>query len=260
MNDTAERWDGEAGHYQKTFKLGGSDYNARLMDFLARECGLRPGCRVIDIGCGVGRYGVYFARMGCDVTLTDISPAMLEYAGKNLAETGGKWRAIAGDWGDISLERLEFSQKFDLAVSTMSPAVHDDKTVGKMIAVTDGWCFISRFYKWRAPLTSALCRALELPEKAPMRNMEEDCGEMIRAVSAAGYPPLVTYQDYNWQDMRTPRECAQRFVSRYFEGAADEKMFEQALSATEKMADENGLVKDSVDTKTAWIYWNTRAR
>lgn len=111
----------------------------------------RPGSRVIDIGCGVGKYGVYFARMGCDVTLTDISPKMLEFAEKNLAATGGSWRTLCGDWRDIPLDNPALKPKFDVAISTMSPAVTDTETVAKMSTVTDGWCLLTQFINGPTP-------------------------------------------------------------------------------------------------------------
>lgn len=256
--DSAQKWDAQAPNYQSTYAKGENDYNGLLMDFLATECGLAPGSRVMDIGCGVGKYGVYFARMGCDVTLTDISPKMLEFAGKNLSETGGKWRTLCGDWRDIPLDDPALSPKFDVAISTMSPAVTDTETVAKMSAVTDGWCLLTQFYRWEDPLRSEFCRRLDLPEKPIFGDLEGMCSEIIRSVSAAGYTPLVTYRDYNWSDMRTPEESAERFLNRYFENEQSETMKAAVLNAAKDLADDLGQVRDTVNTKVAWIYWATR--
>ena len=62
-NELKEQWDNVAEDYQRVFTLGQNDYNRSLLQFLEKECGLRPGIRVIDVGCGVGKYGVYFAGM-----------------------------------------------------------------------------------------------------------------------------------------------------------------------------------------------------
>lgn len=43
------------------------------------------GKRVLDVGCGLGEAGVYFATLGADVTVTDLSPGMLRVA-ERLAE------------------------------------------------------------------------------------------------------------------------------------------------------------------------------
>ena len=80
MDDTSEKWDARAGQYQESFENGANDYNRRLLDFLDARCGLGAGLRVLDIGCGVGKYGAMLLRLGCVVTLTDISPEMLRLA------------------------------------------------------------------------------------------------------------------------------------------------------------------------------------
>ena len=256
--DSTQKWDAQASNYQSTYDKGENDYNGLLMHFLATECGLAPGSRVIDIGCGVGKYGVNFARMGCDVTLTDISPKMLEFAEKNLAGTEGKWHTLCGDWRDIPLENPALTPKFDVSLSTMSPAVTDTETVAKMSSVTDGWCLLTQFYRWESPLRTEFCRRLDLPEKPVFSDLEGMCGGIIQSVATAGYTPLVTYRDYNWCDVRTPEESAERFLSRYFEDEQNEAVKEAALQAARAMADDRGEIRDAVNTKVAWIYWATR--
>ena len=56
-----QKWDDAALNYQDVFKLGINEYNARLLRFWQEKGMLFPGCRVIDIGCGVGKYGTYLA-------------------------------------------------------------------------------------------------------------------------------------------------------------------------------------------------------
>lgn len=85
--EKTEKWDAVAADYQQVYTLGGNDYNARLVGFLLDEGMLHPGDRVLDMGCGVGKYGRVFASMGCDVTLADISPKMLELRQKT-------WRSL----------------------------------------------------------------------------------------------------------------------------------------------------------------------
>ena len=80
----ASKWDKHAGDYQRVFKVGISDYNRRLIKFLLNSGMLYPGCKVLDVGCGVGKYGTYFAALGCEVTLMDISPEMLRRAEENM--------------------------------------------------------------------------------------------------------------------------------------------------------------------------------
>ena len=86
------KWDSAAPDYQSVFRLGINEYNARQLDFWRERGMLTPGCRVLDIGCGVGKYGVYLAQLGYDVTLIDISEKN-DRAGA--AQHGGVQYAVA---------------------------------------------------------------------------------------------------------------------------------------------------------------------
>lgn len=254
---TATAWDREADSYQRTFRLGLNEYNAELLRFWEEKGMLFPGCRVIDIGCGVGKYGTYFAELGYDVTLTDISPRMLERAAENMARFDTPWRIFPCDFTEISGKEEVFAEGFDLAISTMSPAICDVQTVKKMSDMTRGWCFLARFAAWSQPGRDKLLRALGLEPKPPFDNLSGDCAAIIQSVCEAGYMPQVKYTDYNWNDRRTPEEAAD-YMRRYLgeEEAAIDR--ETVRAATEKLCGENGLFEDAVNTKVAWIYWKTR--
>ena len=84
---------------------------------------------------------------------------------------------------------------------------------------------------------------------------------MIRAVREAGYEPHTILVDYNWSDERTPEQMADYLVRRYFDGEANvEENRAAALRAARALADADGLVRDGVNTKVAWIWWNAKER
>jgi ubiquinone/menaquinone biosynthesis C-methylase UbiE len=73
--------------------------NARLIDAFVRLTGLRPGARVVDLGCGSGAFTALLARTGYDCVGLDLS-AKLVALGRR------KYPAIQFVEGDI--ERLPF--------------------------------------------------------------------------------------------------------------------------------------------------------
>ena len=82
---------------------------------------------------------------------------------------------------------------------------------------------------------------------------------MIRAVREAGFSPQFKVVDYNWSDERTPEQMADYLARRYFDGEANvEEIRAAALRASRKLADADGLVRDGVNTKVAWIWWCTK--
>jgi GNAT superfamily N-acetyltransferase/SAM-dependent methyltransferase len=61
---------------------------AGMAAILARR-GIDPGARLLDAGCGTGRYAVELARRGFVVTGADRSPALLEEAAASARTAGG---------------------------------------------------------------------------------------------------------------------------------------------------------------------------
>ena len=91
--------------------------------------------RILDIGCGAGRFSLAFAKEEAQVTGTDVSPEMIR-AARELAdkEQLKNVEFINSDWSELDVEQAGFSQKFDLVFAHMTPAVSDYDTLEKMCA------------------------------------------------------------------------------------------------------------------------------
>lgn len=257
MTDTAKQWDAAAGDYQRVAKLGLNEYNSSLLCFWADKGMLPKGARVLDIGCGVGKYGTYLAELGYDVTLTDISGEMLRHAEKNMARFSTPWAVYKCDFDQISGEESVFAKGFDLSISTMSPAVHDTETVKKMSAITHGWCFLARFCSWRQPTRDKFFAALGIPAETGTTGCDRDWESITEAVRAAGFVPEIKFVDYNWADIRTVEEFAGYMLRRH--PAVGEADRERLIAAAEELDGGAGVI-DEVFTKVAWIYWKTEGK
>jgi len=58
---------------------------------------IQAGDKVLDIGGGPGRYSLWLAEKGCDVTLLDLSEANVAFAMERAAECAQTIQAISGD-------------------------------------------------------------------------------------------------------------------------------------------------------------------
>ena len=252
-------WDEAAADYQRVFRMGLNDYNRQLLEFFTSNGLLHPGCSVLDIGCGVGKYGTYFAELGCGVTLTDISPAMLAHASRNMAAYATPWRIVEGDFAMLSTDELSGGDKFDLSVAMMSAAVHDTAGVKKMSTLTRGWCFTANFVEWVQPMRDEFYRRMGLEVSGFGAGMHDSAEALLQAVRGAGYDPIVKYVPYDWSDDRSPDEAAEYLIKRCGGDAGDAALMACARKIAAELADENGVFVDSVNTRVAWIYWNTEA-
>ena len=78
------------------------------VDFAVTKLALRPGARVLDVGCGFGRHAIELARRGFEVVGIDPAAAMLDRA-RELATGAG----VNVDFLQIPAEDFVPVDKFD---------------------------------------------------------------------------------------------------------------------------------------------------
>jgi len=91
---------------------------------------LRPGLKVLDLGCGMGLAGTLLAKAGCDVTMVDYEEESLMVARINAVSAGVPVRVGLCDW---RTDRL--GERFELIVGS------------DVLYETEQWPFLESFWK-----------------------------------------------------------------------------------------------------------------
>jgi len=91
------------------------------VSFLKKRLGLRPGMRVLDLGCGSGRHSVEIAKLGCAVTGLDKTPFLLSEAKRAAKAAGVSVRFVRGD-----MRKMKFRNKFDAVASFFTSFGYSD--------------------------------------------------------------------------------------------------------------------------------------
>ncbi len=262
---TMERWNAHAQMLQGVFDGGMNDYNAAFMNFVFSNGMIRKGGSMADIGCGVGKYGTFFANLGCSVTLLDISPAMLEKAEKNMSRFETPWRTILCDLDEAGFDELEKIGKFDFVMSTMSPAIHDELSLAKMSSMSSGWCIMAKFVDWKQPNKDAMLKRACLPEDVRYQVGKPTFDKLYWKLRNLGYRPYTKLVEYNFRDLRTPEQMASTYLVQNKAKYSGEHPVEdpkevsaRIVEAAASLSNENGLFDDAVYATAGWLYWDVR--
>lgn len=94
----------------------------QLVDHLAQAAGIEPGCKILDVGCGIGGSSIYLAKKyQAEVTGITISPVQVEMARKRAAREGVNARFLL-----MNAENMEFDKAFDVIWSVESISHYRD--------------------------------------------------------------------------------------------------------------------------------------
>jgi ubiquinone/menaquinone biosynthesis C-methylase UbiE len=109
---------------------------------------VKPGERVVDIGCGTGIYALELARRGLRVIGLDSSLEMIAIAREKCREDG-----LASLWVCASAEALPFrsaSADLALAVTSLCFVLHPDRAIDEMCRVItpDGRVVLGELNRW----------------------------------------------------------------------------------------------------------------
>ena len=81
------------------------------VEFIIRELDLKPGQRVVDVGCWTGRHSIQLARYGARMTCIDLSEGMLNQARKFAKKENVYIEFIQADAAEFQL-----TEQFDHAI------------------------------------------------------------------------------------------------------------------------------------------------
>jgi SAM-dependent methyltransferase len=116
-------------HYYDAVRGFGFDYYKGWLAHIIRHGDLEGRGRVLDVGCGTGRYSLHIQRaLGRPVVGLDLSKGMLSKAREKVTETGADIRLVRGDAQDLPFR----DDAFDAA--TLILVVHHIEDLSAMAA------------------------------------------------------------------------------------------------------------------------------
>ena len=215
------------------------------------------GCRVLDLGCGAGRYSIAVAPRCASVVGSDISDTMIACAKQKKEDAQAEnARFFQEDWATVDLEERGYENHFDLVLAHMTPAVHDLQTLERMNRCSKGYCALATFVQRQNPLQGELFSLLGLPERAKTASV---IPSFFSYFYEKGMYPQVAY--YLRDDTRRMpvEEAAAFFRDRVFLQQADlTPEQEEKIDGFIREKQEDGIVVDTVTSVIVVMIWNTQ--
>lgn len=157
---SAKKWDqrAEAWEKERREKQKGDARVRSAVAYLEKQGLLQPDFHVADVGCGPGRFAVAFARRVRWVTGFDLSPRMIHYGLEYARREGvANLTLQALDFQTLEVEAAGLRRAFDLVFSSLTPAVHGQAGLEKMMDMSRAYCCnITHLYH-----RNSICRQLQ---------------------------------------------------------------------------------------------------
>src|SRR5713101_2762174 len=122
---TTEDFDQLKSRLKTTWMTGNYDLFSRFTESNAeqffRRLGVKPGIRLLDVGCGAGRLALIAARAGARVTGCDISTPWIEKARARAAAEGLEITFDEGDAESLPYEDAQFDAVVSLIGAMFAP-------------------------------------------------------------------------------------------------------------------------------------------
>jgi SAM-dependent methyltransferase len=198
--ERARRFAGEGDGLAAVCAYGMPGFYNRAIHFtqrmaLAPWLRVEPGMRVLDVGCGVGRWSRLLAARGAVVTGVDLSPTMIGEASRRAAAAGlaGRCRFLVQDSSSLDL-----GAKFDLVLGvTMLQHILDPQALRAAVErIARHVAPMGRIVLLEAAPTSFANQCDSTVFKARQRDVYlklfADCGLELRGVTGVDAAPFRT--------------------------------------------------------------------
>lgn len=252
---SVEMWDAMAESYAKNpIPTPENNFTIRLIE-QHQMC--PAGGTALDIGCGAGRHAIALERLGALVTATDFSPKMLEEARRSAREhQAANITFLQENWELVDVGQLGWRGQFDFVLSNLSPAVYNEKSLGKAVSTCRGWFLYTKPCYRVNSVTDRLMELLGRDSQAGL--LEGQILSVFTALWNRGLCPQVAYDKQAWTVDRSLKEACSYFRHRLETGGSlTQAQYGEMEDYLEKIA-ENGRVREETRTTITAIFCDLR--
>jgi SAM-dependent methyltransferase len=198
-------WERMARHYPLPFDEKTLADTERILSLAKARSVTIASTEVLDIGCGTGICTLPLAREAAMVTGLDTSGTMLDRLREVAAANGiQNVRTVNASWKGIEPAHMGFEKAFDIAWTSMTPAVQSRRDFAAMETCARRWCvYIGWGRKRENPLMGEIFEMHGLQFGPP-----PGVGAAHGLLKAAGRTPTLDYFETAWDWAGSIEEAA----------------------------------------------------
>lgn len=250
---TISLWDSVAGDYdQNDLPKTEDNFALKIINDMKM---ISSDSTVLDVGCGAGRYTMYFANITKTASGTDISSNMINYA-----ENRAKKHKIEnidfniGDWHSMNLDDLNWKKSFDLVFSHMTPAIQSLETFEKFIEASRGWCVMCKPTRRKDSISDKLREICGINNNNT--NFDRELLFAFDYLWIKGYLPKIEYDKQVWNIEKTIEEAKKHYVNFIKASNKINEKHEKDIRDYLDSISINGIVKEEIQTTVTMLYWH----
>ena len=268
VKHTPELWNSRADDWAEllrgdtSFKASLGERVSKVAAYLRNRGLLGKGSRVVDIGCGPGRFVAEFAKTADHVLGVDMSDKMLAY-GADYARSMGLENTsyYACDFKEVDIEKLGWTDSFDLVFTSITPAVGDIKSLKKAMKMSRAYCFSSSFLRNRDDLKDQIAKdVFSAPVDKPLWD-ERWFYSLFNLLFLEGYFPETFYHKQNILENAKVNNELIRYFTRLFSkdfDANDEGVRNKIRDYLHSKAKKDGTIERYTEHWYGWTLWDVR--
>lgn len=244
-------WDEKAEHFGN-YVIPTAE-NDKFIKLLKDESLINKDFKVLDVGCGGGKYTLALSQECRYIYGIDLSPKMIDYANENKRKFNAENTSfICDDWHELDMNKSNLYKSFDLVFASMTPAIQSASTFEKMNEASKKYCVLRCNIKRKDFVYDKLSEILNISQK------EENLNFLyaFNMLYLQGYTPSIKYEEKNWSYKEPLEKAYSTYVKKIKTIKKINDYEENKIREFLKGISKNGYIEEEINSTIATLIWN----
>ncbi|MCC3867099.1 class I SAM-dependent methyltransferase [Terrisporobacter mayombei] len=244
-------WDEKADHFGN-YTIPTME-NDKFIKLLKYENLINDDFKVLDVGCGGGKYTLALSRECRHIYGMDLSPKMIDYANENKRKFNiNNAYFICEDWHELNMKKSNLYKKFDLVFASMTPAIQSASTLEKMNEASKKYCVLRSNIKRKESVYDKLGKIFNILDNEQNLNFLYT----LNMLFLQGYMPKINYEEKRWLYKEPLEKACRTYIKRIKIIRRINEDEEKKIIQILKDISHNGYIEEEINSTIATLIWS----